>query len=59
MLDTLIVIAIFVLFYFILVRPLQKKYGHGTYHTEKRGMEAWWTDPADPRSAGFTKDKEW
>ncbi len=63
MLDTLIVIAIFVLFYFILVRPLQKRYGHGTYRgtgaAANENDRNWWTDPSNPRSEVNTKYKEW
>lgn len=61
MLGTLIIISIFVLFYFFVIRPLQKKYMHGTYHetgpdeNDRKG----WQDPMNPRSEPRITYKEW
>jgi len=62
--NILIIIAIFIAFYFFVVRPLQKKYGHGTYPQEEmRSSSAqnenglhFIEDPTDPRSKFNTKE---
>ncbi len=62
MIDTLIVISVFILFYFIIVRPLQKKYGYGSYndvHSDVPDIFKNMEDPSNPLSRPRTTYKKW
>lgn len=57
--NTLVVIGVFVIFYFAIVRPLRKKYGSGSYKNQFSDYSNWTVNPSDPRYGMQGKYKQW